>query len=180
MFWSIAVSLSIIRGEWDNLTPRQKRTLSAAVFIAILTCWALLYCRPLGGVSSNTVIKAIDATKGTWLAVDGIVLFQNFLASTAIVLLVVSLCILVFPLKNEEINRLSSRIHRFALSIYSTAALLAAGIFEIYTLFMWAAARPEFHGNVNQIRSLANTLTVAAGVFFSTLMLVIYTPVAIV
>jgi hypothetical protein len=76
------------------------------------------------------------------------------------------------------VQTVSQKIKLYTFSLYSAAALLSVGLFEIYALFKWGAS---VSGAEETARSLvADALAVSAGIVFTVFLIAIYAPVAII
>lgn len=177
LIWNVVTAGFIIRSSLAQY-PKKVTVVCLYVLAAINAIgWACLFHFQVGGGEANYLIDLIQKKAG--VPIQELTLAGNLLAFTAISALVASACCLAAPVEKIEVQAVSKKIKLCVFSLYSAAALLSVGLFEIYALFKWGAivsgAEEETARSI-----VADALAVSAGIVFTVLLIAIYAPVAII
>lgn len=176
LLWNTVVSYLIIRKQLHD-QPKTSNVMGAVMFFFNSLAWLFLLREDLGfgGAAANKMLQIL-AERGA--PVLDITRLANLLAATTITLIIGSVATLLLSRKGE-LKEAGQRIQAYTLSIYSTGILLGLGIFEIFSLFPWAASTFSFDKD-NSVLALARAFPICAGIVFSLLMVLIYLPAALV
>lgn len=185
LIWNIVISIIISRHNFESF--RNARKYAVYIAIASLPPYLLItFNWAFGGAASHFMQRQIAAHANSWVV--PLTTINNFISGVVITLLVFTCCSLLYWPESMKKNRangnnvirmVAKRIEFGRLSLYSAGALLVIGIFEMHYLFSWPSsfiAEPE----KTTVRSIANSLSLAAGLLFSFLLVNLYLPVAII
>lgn len=175
LLWNIVVAGSIMRKHLRGHPSMTSNIIGAAMLSFYGLAWFFLRGYGAGGAAADELLQTLAKTGAPVLEMTRI---ANLLAATAIVFIVGSVATLQLPRKDRALNGEGERIQAYTLSIYSTGVLLGFGIFEIFSLYSWAANTSTTPKDAS-ILALAKTLPLCAGIVFSLLMVLIYLPVAL-
>lgn len=129
----------------------------------------------LGGWYEDQLLDRVWGVESIWM--DGVVFIADLITAVAILLILGMLGYLVADRSPDDMANLASRINTYKISIYSAGLSLGAGVFEIYALYSWSAMYAG-DGEISSALVFSSTMTVATGLLFTTLMIVMYLPVA--
>lgn len=179
LYWGLSVVALMMALAWSYSTSIRitiERLSKSGRFIylagnvalaAIIATVAHFY--EVGGRNAAVQLQAL--AESTSIDIPGIIWFLNFLAILTIAAIVITATILILEAGETEpaIRRKTTDLHR---SLYSSSALLGAGIVEVFCLYGWAASQSaDLHA-----KSANTSLTIAAGILFSLILLAIYVP----
>lgn len=175
LFWNLFLATFIFKRHLDQYFPESQIVSWISIFIINICIWIFLWGKPVAGKGGMNYLNNI--LEKTQVPIYAVTNFTNLLAGTTIFMIVLSLWALANPHPYKSVQMVGEKIHSYTLSIYSTAVLMGLGIFEVHSLFSWGEA--VSYGNNLPVVSLAKTLAIAGGVIFSTLMVILYLPIAV-
>jgi hypothetical protein len=173
LVWNLGVAIVIIRQETEALSRFARRWLWVVLLgIIALTCSFLLNFE-VGGATG--AFMRLSAASGRPI-INYIQSFGNLLGAAVVILVVASVSCLPSGALNLSLHALSAKVRAFSISLYSSSALLAIAVFEIYSIFHFGAISIDKPSKI--LMSLATTLAASAGALFSVILLTAYAPVA--
>lgn len=188
LLWCIAYVAAIVALVWNALVGiaiiRAHMTRRETVVATILTGTGML----IGGLASisssgdpRSVWVVIDAATG--VAIHKAAWLSGTLAGGGAVLIVAAFVALGTRSETPvAVAQLRRRIAETRLFLFSTAALLAAALTSIYLTITWPLSLPVGAGssvNPDVLTHLAVTITLASGIAYTGLLVVLFVPVAI-
>lgn len=177
-WWNWALSILGVAISTNQYSRREKWQIWALfIELAIFAC-VLCYNLPdVGGAAQKSMFARIQAVSG--VEIGHIADFNNTTTAVAIVGILFSLCTLAANYNMRDAIRGADSVQLFNLSLYSAAAFLAAGIFEIFSIFSWGwNAQNCTRAPVCDLNP--GDVATCAGILFSTLLVIMYLPTAIV
>lgn len=178
LIWNLALSWSVIRREWiSGVRPTNGYKVSFLALVGIVICLQLSVGTPLnlGGWYENLLLARLAAMESP--RINGVIILADTATAVTILSILLMLGFLAAGDGEEGIAKLAYKINIYKISIYSAGLSLGAGVFEIYALYSWSAL---YSGEKETALALgfSATMTVATGLLFSALMIVMYLPVA--
>jgi len=175
LLWNMVIAGLIMWKQLCGYSPKTIKWIGATMLFFNILAWAFLLVFDAGGVAADELLEILANAGAPVLKMT---MAANLLAATTTIFIIASVATLQLPRKNDQLQGVGERIQAYTLSIYSTGGLLGLGIFEIFSLYSWAAntAAPQEDAS---ILALAKTLPLCAGIVFSLLMVLIYLPVAL-
>lgn len=151
----------------------------------------------VGGRASNVLLAEIDSARSGSKPPSMAIAVNNCLAVLAIISIVGALAVLARASSLETLQSVADAIRRYEWLLYSASMLLVIGLCEIYALYVWgggiASVTPVPAGNdavamltrlatekkaPGSAMALANNAAIGAGFIFSTLLALLFVPVA--
>jgi hypothetical protein len=175
MLWSIIIGVEIVvlgmkrirrkRGRWIALI------LGAGVLLGLaVTVWEV------SGSGGKVLLEQVTVRVP---AVHHILRINNVAAAVAIVTLLFAAYFIGHRAQACTANELSSRLRSFRLTLYSAAVLLGAGVYQIFRLYQWGALMHDLETKRAWILDYAHGLAIGGGIAFSSLLILIFLPPAI-
>jgi hypothetical protein len=144
--------------------------------LLILVLTALAACAGLhfnfAGAAADSLLHCISDT-----GVETVTGLMNGFGIFTIFALTVALYYLTEKSREDVTEEIVARVRYFTILVYSGGALLGLGVFEVYALYDWAAVSVA---DIYQAkaRDYAVTTTLDFGFLYSSLMVIVYLPVA--
>jgi hypothetical protein len=197
LVWSLGLTWRILREyvpSWPITARRVLRySLVGVLTTAALSAWVLDF----GGNAGVSVITRIESDTG--LKITRLLWMTNFLLFLTVALTTATCCALCAPWGVSSARDIAGRIRAFRLSQYLSATLLVVGLIEVAMLYNWGAVCADAAANSSKAgwlenigtalgwkqpaspeATLARSIPLVAGIVFSTLLAVLYLPVAVV
>jgi len=179
LFWNMAISLIIIRRYIENTSIAHKVIQIGILSLSLIPISMLAFGWSIPGEIVNTIHNIIFVK--TKIDITNILDALNVLAFLVLLSIASALGALLNKSSNNELSAkdISSRFEWANISLYSAAALLAVGVIEVYAQYSWCAEFLE--GDIKAAyATTAGVLAFSAGAVFSTLLLILYMPVALI
>ncbi len=175
MFWCIAISAAAIYQHSSSFKRGHNRVilLSGGFLFILLTP----FVNDISGRAGNTLL--INIKKSGVLYVDRIINFNNVVAALVVILFVVAVVFVTRGVEESRTELLSERIRWFNLLLYSGGVILAVTVYEVYSLFNWAASLELSELRREELHSFASSMAIGGGIVFSSLLMLIMVPSAI-
>jgi hypothetical protein len=186
VLWAATYAISATLMGWNcvlggDLIRRYFRTgTRIAIFFMILATVVIMTLSQgyAGGTAQAFVLAA--NTNESWVL--PLVRCANTGAAVTIAIVVFACCALAYHPGTPTASEVRERIFAARVLLYSAAALLIAGVASIFFLFEWPLALPALRTPMiaERAKSLSVTMSVTAGILYTFIMLIIYSPLAVV
>lgn len=175
MFWCIAASSVAIYQHSSSF----KRSHNFVILLSfgLLFLFLTPFVNDISGRAGNTLLINIENSRVPH--VRDIVNFNNILAVLVVILFVLALVFITRGVEESRAELVSEKIHWFNLLLYSGAVILAITVYEVYSLFNWAASLEVDIHRREELQSFASSIAIAGGIVFSSLLMLIVVPPAI-
>jgi hypothetical protein len=166
------IAIHIISNFLSRASAKTRSTIwRSALLLSVLLIGAELTF-DMGGAIATFMADPIN--RYIQLPARILLLLLNVMVCISFVLVLMSCACLARDLSVPEL--LIEKIGQFRASLYSSAAVLALSVFEIYMIFSWAANLDDAqHG---ELMLLTDSLAFSAGIVFSIFLAAVYLPVA--
>ena len=170
-FWNLPLAAASM---WDYLS---RKAAGIMAVLTLLTALALGIGTRYGGSGAQDLLSKLQDNLG--IRISFLTGFMNVAVATAIIFFIVS-CVAIgsaptLPLTAIDLRR---RIFDLRMLLCSSAALLAAGVTEIFFLFDWPRHVPALSADPSV--TLASAISAVAGALYTFLLVVIYVPIALI
>jgi hypothetical protein len=175
LLWNAVTAVIIVRSSLSEYSRKVAVSVWSAFGVINIIGLPLVYYFNFGGGAGDSLIELIRVR--AQVPIKELTGAGNLLTFMTVSAIVISVCCLAAPVTNLDVDSVSKKVKLFVWSLYSAAALLVIGLFEIYALFRWGAV---VSGNEVVWGITADALAVSAGAVFTVLLVAIYAPAAMI
>lgn len=177
-WWNFVVALLIVSYSINKYgqAQRTKRWLILALLL-IVAGVSGYFIKSFGGNSQSSLFCAIQCIYH--VDVNRIETLNNIITTIAVMAILYSLCLLAGPNNMINVRRSADSVQWFTLSLYSAAAFLAAGIFEIFSAFTWGWEAQDCVDK-KTCAIAPEDFAMSGGIMLSVMLIIMYLPTAII